>query len=227
MLCIAEALILLLKLTSLALLTVEHLGNLHTREVLGEEGIDVGGGVLYASVRLTREFTEDNRKQQDKGHEAKHHQGQELVDKQHCRENAHDNKAVLDKVYQKVGKHHGNCSRIVTNSGNELTYGHGIKLTVREALDMSEHVLTKRGKYLLTDFLQNNRLQIGGNQRYDKNTCVNDNVVEERLHLKSALNLNHTHDITHNYRGNDVVGDGYEHNYANQDKLGHIGLCIP
>ena len=50
MLGLAEMLILLLKLISLSLFPIKHLGDLHTREILGEEGVDIGSCVLNAAV---------------------------------------------------------------------------------------------------------------------------------------------------------------------------------
>ena len=130
MLCVAEALILFLKLLRLALFSVEHLGNLHTRKVLGKEGVNIGGGILNLTVCLTGEFTENNRKENDKGNEAKHHKRKNVVKTKHCHEYADNNKAVLYQVYEKVSEHHRDSASIVTYAGNELTNGNSVKLTV-------------------------------------------------------------------------------------------------
>ena len=186
MLRLAEELVLLLKLLRLALFPVKHLGNLHTGEVLGKEGVNVGCSVLNTAICLTGELTEDDCEENDEGYEAKHHQGKQVVQAKHSHEHAHDDEAVLDKVNEKVGEHHRDCTGIVTYTGNKLTNGHRIKLTVRKALDMCEGILTKVGEYLLTDSLENKRLQIGCNQGKDKNACVYDNICRKVAHLKVA-----------------------------------------
>ena len=105
-LCTAESGVFLVELVFFTRLAVEDLNDLHTRKVFREEGVDVGGAVLYFAVSLSRELTEDDRKEHDKGNEAKHHKGKRVVNAKHSHEHAHDDKAVLYQVYEKVGKHH-------------------------------------------------------------------------------------------------------------------------
>ena len=52
-------------------------------------------------------------------------------------------KAIFEEVDEKISEHHRDRARVVGNSGNKLTYGDLAELTVREALDMHENVLTE------------------------------------------------------------------------------------
>ena len=50
LLCLIEMLILYLKFLRLSLFTVENLRYFHTRKILGEEGVYIGGRILYLTV---------------------------------------------------------------------------------------------------------------------------------------------------------------------------------
>ena len=145
--------------------------------------------LYYLMAKACRDSKEKN-----KWHEAKHHQCKLIVKAKHRDEYTNDNKAVLDKVYKEVSKHHRDRTCIVCNSCNKLTYGYGIKLCVGESLNMDENVLTERGKDLLTNLLQNHRLRIGCNERKNKYSAVHSDVSEELGHIKAAAE--HLLDLT-------------------------------
>ena len=130
MLCFCKAAVLLLKLGSLTVLTVEYLRDLDAGKVLGEEGVDIGGRVLHLTVRTARELSEYQSEKKDKRSEAKHHQSELIVKKKHRAENAEDGKAILHEVNEKICKHHRDGVGIVGNSGNELAYGDLMQLRV-------------------------------------------------------------------------------------------------
>ena len=106
MLRLAKALVLLFKLIGLALLSVEHLSNFHTRQILREEGVYIRGSVLNRTVCLTRELSENNREQNNERHEAKHHKRQSVIQEKHCGKYADDDKAILEQIYKQICKHH-------------------------------------------------------------------------------------------------------------------------
>ena len=221
---LTETLVFLLKLGSLSLLAVKDLGDLHSRQILGEEGVDVGGAVLYTTVGTAGKLTEDNGEEDDEGHEAKHHKRKHIVEAKHRNEHTHDDKAVFDKVNQEVSEHHRDRSRIVADSGNKLSYGNSVKLAVGETLDMGKHVLTQIRQDPLSDLLQDDGLEVGCHKRENKYACIDDDVSQQLAHLKSLAE--YLFYPTDKERREDVVGDGDKHNKADEGELEDVGPCI-
>lgn len=100
--------------------------------------------VLYLPVGLSRESPENHGKQNDEGHKAEHHQRQLHVQKEHGRQNTEDHKKVLQKVYQKVGKHQGDRIGIVGGTGDKFSHRNLIELLVGKSLDMGKKLFSHR-----------------------------------------------------------------------------------
>ena len=63
-------------------------------------------------------------KEDNEGYKAKNHQREQIVQAKHRHKHAYDDEAVLDKVDEKVGEHHRDRARVVTDSSHQLTYRH-------------------------------------------------------------------------------------------------------
>ena len=126
----SEAGVLALEFLCLTRLAIEDLSDLDTGEVLGEEGIDVRGRILYLTVSATGELSEYECEKKDKRSEAKHHQCELIVEDKHRAEDTDDGKAILHEVNKKIGEHHGYRVGIVGNSCYKLSYGDLVQLGV-------------------------------------------------------------------------------------------------
>jgi hypothetical protein len=130
-LCAAERLVFGFKLLLLSLLSVEYLDYLHSREIFREENVNVRGAVLDLAVCAAGEFTEDEGKENNEGNKAKDHQREHVVEHEHRRKHAYDDKAVLDEVYHYIGKRDGYRIGIVGDARYQRSYGYFVELIVR------------------------------------------------------------------------------------------------
>ena len=222
--CLAECDVSLIEISHFFVLAVEDLNDLHAGKIFGKERIDIGRSVFYLAVCAARKLTENKRKENDKGNEAKHHQRQHIVEDEHRNEDAEDDKEVFDEVDQNIGKHHGNGGGVVRNTGYELTDGHFVKLRMGERFDMAEGIFADGGDDLLSCFLQDDRLQIHRTQGNEQDGCVKTDFDEDIAHFKLACDG--FFDIRNDERGNEVVGNRKEHQKADNDEIADIGLCI-
>ena len=226
LLCSPEAAVLLGELGELLLFAVEDLRDLHAREVLGEEGIDVGRAVLDTTVGAARELAEDDRKKQDKGNETQHHQRQEVVEAEHRHEHADDDKGVLDEVDDDVGKEHRDGARIVGHTSDELPYGNVIKLVMREPLDMHENVLAESRDDLLPRSLKHDRLNVGTDERNDEDGAVYRHVGKKPRHPEPAF-AEHFLNASDEDGRDDIVGNRHKHHSPDEEKAPDVGPRIP
>ena len=194
--------------------------------MLGEEDIDIGRSILYLSVRLTRELSEDEREDDHEGNEAKHHQREHIVEHEHSRKHANDDKAVLEQIYDDIRKCDRDRVGVVGDSCYERSDGNFVELIVRERRDMLVEILTHVRNYALTGLLQDYRLDIGADERDEKDRYVENDRVEEVRELKAFFFSDSLDEVTHNKRGDDLVRDRDDHKQENDDKALGVGLSV-
>ena len=207
-------------------LAVEYLNYLHARKVFREEDIYIRSSVLDLAVSAARELAEDEGEYDHEGNEAKHHEGEKIVEEEHCRKHANDNEHILYKVYQYVGKGYRDRVGIVGDSRNECSYGYLVELIVGKAFYVREEILANAGNYFLTNLLQNDGLDIGAYQGYNENNAVNGYSDVKVVQLKSTLSAHHFDNVTHNDRGDYLVSDREYHKEENENEPAGIGLGV-
>ena len=184
--CLVQLVVLFNKLVHLGILAVEDLGNLHTGKVFRKVGVDIGVAILYLAVSPTRELAEDNGKQHDKWHKAQNHQSKQVVDGNHHYHNAHNNKAVLHQVYKHTCKHLRDCVGIVGYACYQFANGDFGQLRVGQTFDMHKCIFAKFGHDLLSNRLQNERLEVGASKGYKQNCHVQHYSQNQVTHFESS-----------------------------------------
>ena len=156
----------------LGVLAAKDLGHLDARKILRQVGVDVGGRVLELAVGSPGELAEDDREDHDEGHKAEHHQGQLVVQADHCDQDAEDDEAVLGQLHQQIGEHHRDGIGVVGHTGDQLAHRDLIELLMGERLDVGEQVLAQIGDDPLADPLQDDGLKIGACHREHQHTGI-------------------------------------------------------
>ena len=208
----------------LFVLPVEDLGDLHAGEVLGQVGIQVRGGIVDGAVDHSGEPAEDHRKDHQEGHEAQHHQGQGVVQHQHGAQHADDHHGIFAQGHQNVGEHVGDAVGIVGDTGHQLAHRDVVELLVGELLDVGEDVLADLRQDLLAHPLEDHGLDVGAYDADDEDACVGGHHGQQGVDLK--VRLDHVLDLADEPGGDDVVGDGQEHDEEDNDKVLPEGLGI-
>ena len=221
---LGEGLALLAELLHLLVLAAKDLGDFDAGEILGEVGVDVGGRVLDLAVSAARELAEDDREQEDEGYEAKHHQGQLVVQEEHRHQNAQNDEGVLGEVDEEVREHHRDGVGVVGHAGDELAHRDVVQLAVGEAFNVGEKVFTQIGDDALAHTLQNDGLQIGAGHREDQHTRVHGHTDIEAFQFEIAYHK--LFDVAHDEGRRDVVGDGEEDEKAHDDELLEVGFGV-
>ena len=175
-------------------------------------------------VASLRELAEDDREQEDEGYEAKHHQGQLVVQEEHRHQNAQNDEGVLGEVDEEVREHHRDGVGVVGHAGDELAHRDVVQLAVGEAFNVGEKVFTQIGDDALTHTLQNDGLQIGAGHREDQHTRVHGHTDIEAFQFEIAHHK--LFDVAHDEGRRDVVGDGEEDEKAHDDELPEVGLGV-
>ena len=219
-----EALAFLAELRHLLVLAAKDLRDLDAGQILRQVGVDVGGRVLDLAVSAARELAEDDREQEDEGYEAKHHQGQLVVQEEHRHQNAQNDEGVLGEVDEEVCEHHRDGVGVVGHAGDELAHRDVVQLAVGEAFNVGEKVFTQIGDDALAHTLQNDGLQIGAGHREDQHTRVHGHTDIEAFQFEIAHHK--LFDVAHDEGRRDVVGDGEEDEKAHDDELLEVGFGV-
>ena len=222
--CLCQCLAAAAEIRLLLILPAKDLDDLDAGEVLGQVGVDIGGGILYLAVRPAGKLAEDHRKQHDKGHKAQHHQGQLIIQADHRHQDAQDHKRIFGQVDQQIGEHHGDSVGVVGHTGDQLAHRDLVELLMGQRLDMDKQILTQVRNNALSHFLQDHRLEIGAAHREQQHSGIYNHCRKQVLQRKGA---HHQFlDITDQERRNDIVGDREQHQKAYNHKLRQIGPCI-
>ena len=214
--CPTQFSVLLIKFLLLLILPVENLNDFHAGQILRQEGIDIRGSVLHLTICLPRKLPENNRKHNNKRNKAQHHQRQGVVHADHRYQNADNDKAVLNQIYNDVREHHGNCIGIIRNTRDKLADRDAVELVLRQAFNMRKKILADFGNDSLSGLLQDNGLNIGAGQGEQQNAGVNYYPPDQLRHGKAVLD--HLFNITDDQRRNDVIGNRKHHDQQNQHK---------
>ena len=207
------------------ILPVEDLGDLHAGEVFGQEGIQVGSGVVDAPVNLPGELLKNQGEDHQEGHKAQHHQGQRIIQHQHGSQHAEDHHGVFQQGHQNVGKQKADGVGVVADPGDQLAHGNLVQLLMGQAFDSCEGVQTDLGQDLLTHRLQDHGLEIGTDHGDHQNARVQNNHGIEPGQLKAA-GFDEPLDSGNQQRGHHVIDDGHRHDDKHQDKFLRIGSGI-
>ena len=174
---------------------------------------------------LPGEFPENHCKQHHKGHKAQQDQRQCVVDSQHGDQHTAQHHHIFYQGHQDVCEHHGNGIGIVGDTGDQLAHGDVVQLLVGQAFNVGKDIHTQLGENFLTDFLQQDRLQIGANQTDQQNAGVDAHQCKQVRQVELCLHklLN----VTHQQRGENIVANGKEHNDEHGNEILPEGKRIP